>query len=456
MSDISLAPQQVGAVKSVASWFKSSSGFYSLFYLAGYAGTGKTTILPYLVDACGLDWSNVAFMAPTGKAAKVMTKKLQAMFGTQAVVAKTIHSQIYVPMRERVEMLRERVADLEHKLKSLNDSLHIGAGMSANDHQRLAIYDEEQLRLQRELEEAKHEFSEAQDESDGKGPRFILNPDSQIRTARLLVVDEASMVGESIAEDLATFGVPILAIGDPFQLPPVGDNPGLTIGDPDYFLTEIHRQAADNPIIRLSMDIRNGRSIRPGMMGEQVRIVSRRNDDWTLNPDYDAQVICGTHKKRWRLTADIREMCGYTSAAPMQWEPLMVCKNSKKIPALVNGSFVTCVSAPPDLYDGDAAFDLTIEDENGMQYAVRAYQGMFEEHQLRQKDAATADKFKAFDSKRRDEILDFGWVITAHKSQGSQWDNVVVHDESGVFRDDADRWLYTAVTRAAEELTIVI
>jgi exodeoxyribonuclease-5 len=134
----------------------------------------------------------------------------------------------------------------------------------------------------------------------------------------------------------------------------------------------------------------------------------------------------------------------------------MVCKNSKNAPALVNGSFVTCIDSPGDLYDGDASIDLTVEDEDGKQYKLRVNQGTFEEHHLRKREAATAAKYDAFDSKRFDEILDWGWVITAHKSQGSQWDNVIVHDESGMFRDDADKWLYTAVTRAAEELTVVI
>jgi exodeoxyribonuclease-5 len=455
--DFTLAPQQAEGVKTVSKWYRDAkTGLYKPdFYFGGFAGTGKTTVLPYIIDGCGLDWQSVAFLAPTGKAAKVMSKKLQAMYGTQAVVARTIHSQIYVPLRERVDALRELIHTLEERLKGIN-AAHVGRGMTDDDHMALAVYDQNLLETQQQLRDAQHAFDDAQRESEKSGPRFILNPDSQIKSARMIVVDEASMVGADIAEDLFSFGIPILSMGDPFQLPPVGDNPGLTVGEPDFFLTEIHRQAADNPIIRLSMDIRNGKSIREGLMGNQVRIVSRRNDKWTLNADYDAQVICGTNRKRWYLTGEIREMCGYTSTGPEEGEPLIVCKNSKKVPALVNGSFVTCIKSPGDLYDGDSSIDLTVEDENAMQYSLRVNQGTFEEHHLKQKDAATAEKYKAFDSKRRDEILDFGWVITCHKSQGSQWDNVIVHDESGTFRDDADRWLYTAVTRAAEELTVVV
>jgi exodeoxyribonuclease-5 len=84
-----------------------------------------------------------------------------------------------------------------------------------------------------------------------------------------------------------------------------------------------------------------------------------------------------------------------------------------------------------------------------------AYQGLFEEHLSKVKGAATASKSSAFRSRITDNHVDFGWVITCHKSQGSQWDEVIVHDESGVFREDADKWLYTAVTRTAGGLKLI-
>jgi exodeoxyribonuclease-5 len=84
-----------------------------------------------------------------------------------------------------------------------------------------------------------------------------------------------------------------------------------------------------------------------------------------------------------------------------------------------------------------------------------AYQGLFEEHVKREKNFATAAKPSAYRARINDNHVDFGWAITCHKSQGSQWDDVVVHDESGSFREAADQWLYTAITRAAERLVIV-
>lgn len=440
---------QTDAANKVRNWYRSAvHGDFEKFYLAGYAGSGKTSILPYLIEHCGLNWQDVAFSAPTGKAAKVLTGKLQAMYGDKSVVAKTIHSHIYTPLKARVEKLRDDILIAEKAIEDLKAIEHI------SDPAEFSVRMEAKTA---ELRQLKVDFDDAQRQARKNGPSFALNPESAVAKAKLIVVDEASMVGESLTDDLFTFGVPILAIGDPAQLPPVGDNPGLTIGNPDFFLSEIHRQAADNPIIRLSMDIREGKRLMPGtMMGDKVRIVRERDDQWTLNPDYDAQVICGTHKTRWIQTKKIRSMCGYETTVPCAGEPLIVCKNSKKIQTLVNGSFVECIDAPSQLWDGDASFSIKVRDELGMEYRMQVYQGMFEEHFLRQKDGATAAKFEAFDSKRSDEILDFGWVITAHKSQGSQWENVVVHDESGVFRDDAAKWLYTAATRAADELTVVV
>ena len=82
--------------------------------------------------------------------------------------------------------------------------------------------------------------------------RFVLAN----RRAKLVIIDECSMVGAELGRDLLSFGVPVLVLGDPAQLPPVEDAGFFTNGQPDIMLSEVHRQAADNPIIRLSMDVR--------------------------------------------------------------------------------------------------------------------------------------------------------------------------------------------------------
>lgn len=450
--DITPTDLQNKGSNTIARWYAENRGTESKFYLAGYAGSGKTSVLPFIIDNLGLTPQQVTFCAPTGKAAKVITGKLRSMYGDKSILARTIHSSIYMPARARVEALREMIATMEQELRAFSETV----GDFMGDPSGMAEFDKRVAEKRLAIEEKEEEFKIANREYKRNGPQFVLNMDAPIKDTKLIVVDEASMVGEEIANDLAMFGVPILAIGDPAQLPPVGDKPGLTASRPDFFFDEIHRQAADNPIIRLSMDIRNGKEIRPMTMGDRVRIVKRRNDEWTFNTDYDAQVLCGTHRKRWGLTKGIREACGYHGLAPQPDEPLIICKNSKKNPVLVNGSFVTCDQAPKELNEGDASFDMKITDENNDSYFINVYQGLFEEHQAKEQGYFSADQYAGFDAKRKSEHADFGWAVTVHKSQGSQWDRVIVHDESSVFRADAAKHLYTAVTRAAEELVLVL
>jgi exodeoxyribonuclease-5 len=63
-----------------------------------------------------------------------------------------------------------------------------------------------------------------------------------------------------------------------------------------------------------------------------------------------------------------------------------------------------------------------------------------------------------FDWKQRKpyDEFDYGYVLTVHKAQGSQWDDVVLFDESFAFPEHRERWLYTGVTRAAKRLTVVV
>jgi exodeoxyribonuclease-5 len=440
---VTLSNLQNKAIKSATEWFRNTvPGAESRFYLAGYAGSGKSTILPYMIEQAGIDVRDVAFCAPTGKAAKVMTTKLRSIYpGLEP--AKTIHSLIYRPGGAKAEQME---AKLEALHKSFEVKLEADPTFRATDEGKRLFADIKLL--QTELDAAYR---------DDEKPYFHLNLESTVREKRLIVVDEASMVGEHIAEDLLKFGVPVLAMGDPFQLPPVGDNPGLTEGEPDFFLHEIHRQAQDNPIIYMSMQIREGVIPRHGSLGGLVHVVRPRNDTYTLDIDYDAQVICGTHKKRWKLTKEIRKAMGYTTTGPCAGEPLIICKNSRKIPELVNGTFVWNLKDTGDLSDGNAVLPLDIEDEDtGLKHKIRSVQALFEEHSHREKNAHTCSSKAMFQAKKNEEHVDFGFVITGHKSQGSQWQNVIVHDESGAFREDNLKWLYTCCTRASEELVLVM
>lgn len=472
---VSLTDHQWDAVKKTIGWYKDASRVFAPidfrtnaegdeipiyetfegdmlgrgqdFFFGGFAGTGKTTVVPTIIEEMGISINEVAFVCPTGKAAKVLTGKLNA-FG-MAVVATTIHKLIYVPASEVAEALQCQIDSINAKLIPAKNMKEPFVEMPDGEFVTVA-------EAEKKVAALTFDFIGAIENS--SGPRFRRRPvDEFPPEIRLIVVDEGSMVGLNLATDLASYGRPILAFGDPGQLPPVGDEYGFDCENPDAFLTEIHRQAADNPIIELATMVREGKPLPLCNFGD-VKVVERRYDDVTLDMDRDAMILCGTHKKRWTLTKKIRDTLGFTETGPCEGEPLLVTKNSRKIPTLVNGSIVKCLTEHGDLTRGVASFPLTIEEDNFSKthHHITVAQPVFEELHARKQNAYSASPSAAFKAKKDHENLDFGYVLTVHKSQGSQWEDVVVHDESGAFRDAASRWLYTGITRSSDKLTVVV
>ncbi len=447
-----LSPHQGDAVRTVTARLK---GAYPepLTYIGGYAGTGKSTILPFILEDLGYEPSTVAFMAPTGKAAKIMRNKLKQQNYPKAVTS-TIHSAIYRAKPAPVSQLESELYDAQ-----MNRQKAIAAGADPKVILELTATIE---RMEVNLERAYRE-----DEIN-----FQLNTDSPITSAQVIVVDEASMVGKTMATDLMSFGVPIIAMGDPGQLPPVQDKAGLTAGAPDFFLTEIHRQAADNPIIMLATLARQGKELPlgqhkngagevraevmyrsdfdAGVLVDEAREVMERGLDRSELP----QVLVGMNKTRWRITRMFREGLPH---GPIAGEPLIVRKNNKQHPDLVNGTLATCVTDVVTLEPGKVTTEMSFEDEDGNAYAnKRVFQGLFEEHYTNKKNVFSADSRSAYKAKQQSVHLDWAWALTVHNFQGSQSDHVVLIDESSVFRDDCDKHLYTGITRAAETIKILV
>lgn len=431
---ITITSQQNDAIKTAAQWFKNWAG-QSHFSLEGYAGSGKSTILPHIIDACGLSEHQVAFCAPTGQAAKVMTTKLDG------AIASTVHSLIYTPKILPIEKLLSQVSILKLQYET---AVKEGKLTPA-----------QLLKSKEDWKMARKALNRAYDYDDG--PQFTLNVMSRIRKYRLIVCDEASMMNDLIASDLKAFNIPVLAMGDSGQLPPIEGSPGLLKGRPDFFLSEIHRQALDNPIIRLATMARQGEYIDYGDYGDGVLVVSKKDDKYTDDPELNSMVICGTHKKRWKLTKKVRAAYGYDEYYPCEGEPLLVCKNFRKNDTIlhVNGELVTCIEDATNMTHGDPSFRIKFEDEFSNKRSYEAYAGLFEEHQYRKRNKTSCQKEFAYKSRQNNLNIDWGWAITCHKSQGSQFESTVVHDESQVFREEANRWLYTALTRSSSKMVVV-
>ena len=276
-------------------------------------------------------------------------------------------------------------------------------------------------------------------DDDGETYKWLIDPDSQVKQAQLVIIDECSMVDQFLGEDLLSFGTPVLVLGDPFQLPPVKGAGFFTEHEPDQMLTEVHRQAEGNPIIRLSMEIRGGSRLQYGDYGA-VRVVDLGNVSTQEVVDAD-QVLVGTNKKRQQYNERLRELHGYKGVFPNEGERLVCLKNNREA-GLFNGSLWEFISSED--MDDEIKEIWVKADSSEHKVKARILNACFDG------DLTELD----WTEKRPYDEFTFGYALTVHKSQGSQWDSVYLFDQSGVFRDDAARWLYTGVTRAAERLTV--
>jgi exodeoxyribonuclease V len=398
--------EQQAAIAAVKRWLVGPDQVFRLF---GYAGTGKTELARHLAEqAEGL----VLFAAYTGKAAHILRQK-----GCDA--ASTIHKLIYVPY----EKSRERLHALQAQLKALPPAAA------------------ERAVLQTEIRRLKRELSQ---------PGFHLNDDSAVRDAELVVIDECSMVDLEMGKDVLSFGTKVLVLGDPAQLPPIQGGGFFTNGTPDVMLTEVHRQARDNPIIRLATELRQMRMPRYGRYGESA-IVDSVTDEDALAAD---QLLVGRNATRHRHNQKVRRLLEHEGTYPVPGDRVVCPRNNHEL-GLLNGSAweVKAVGGTKD-QASHPRLSITVSPleegflDNALQ--IEAWPQPFE-------CQGAEDKLKEMSYAHRRVVEEFayGYALTVHKAQGSQWENVIVFDESYCFREDKWKWLYTAVTRAQTRVTIV-
>ena len=393
---------QLAALGAVERWLNEQDK--QVFRIFGYAGTGKTTLAREFAAGRG---GKFLFGAFTGKAALVM--KRRGCWG-----ATTIHKMIYRPKEKSEQHLKE----LEAQFAACTDQ----------DRRR-------ELLAEIEMEN-----------ENLKRPAFSLNLDSEVRTASCVVVDEVSMIGESMGRDLISFGVPLLVLGDPAQLPPVADGGYFTEAEPDVMLTEIHRQAEGSPIIRLASLVRSGRALPLGSHegeGHEASLVLRRGTLTLkqLAEEFD-QVLCGKNATRRSINARFREAAGRKSHLPEPGDRLVCLRNNGTL-GLLNGSLWEVADSCILNEDRVGMSIVELDSESDVPLDVEAHRHHFEGREIPYWQRREADEF------------DFGYALTVHKAQGSQWPRVCLVDESAAFRQHAARWLYTGITRAEDHVTVV-
>lgn len=248
-----------------------------------------------------------------------------------------------------------------------------------------------------------------------------------------LIVDECSMLNEEIVEDLKASYKKILFLGDPAQLPPIGK--GEQVLKPDFVLTEVHRQGADSPILQWASKVRNG-VIPYREMNESDMFIVKKIDDITDDEMINAdQVIVGRNKTRHDINNYMRDLYGRTEKYPVKGDKMICLKNNNE-KGLVNGQTFTCER---DAYNQDSGLSQYYLDFCGGSHKV--WDGdIFEKPS------------KEYQYYSKQERVDYGYAITCHKAQGSEYDSIVIINES--WGKDKLNWLYTAITRGKKKVIL--
>jgi exodeoxyribonuclease-5 len=408
-SAVQLTEEQAAAIERVRDWFTAwhPTVHNKPFRLFGPAGTGKTTLARHIGPA--LNAKRVVFGTFTGKAARVLRSK--------GVPATTIHSAIYaLDFRTEKRARHRELASLIGEATYVNES---GDGMAVDDKHIAA--------MQAELDQLAAEL---------RRPAFTLNPMSDWAYADLIVLDEVSMVNEKIARDIESFGVPVLVLGDPAQLPPIEGGGHYTQATPDVLLETVHRQALESPVLALATHVRLGGSWADRLV--KVSLAEAMAAD---------QILVWKNATRWSLIRKIREKRGLPTASPRPGDRVMCLVNNKDL-GVFNGQQFEVM----DVEHEDGIWNLDLLDEDGR----RGWYG------------ATSDGFRGLEHEQaakrqgfyRGEIGLFTWAdaITVHKAQGSEWGSVYVVDQTHQMRKSTTAekraWAYTAISRASDKVTI--
>lgn len=408
-----LTDDQEWAIGRVTEWMVNAKGG-DIFRLYGLAGCGKTTCSVALKDVPHPTFNRpirVLFIAFTNRAVSILESK-------GCTPARTMHSVLYDV---------EEYSDEEKREVRLMKQAYLDAVLAGIPPEQRPPLPPSNKRVGFSLRD-----------KDGL--------DEQVKDYDVVAVDECSMIGQRDGANLLLLNKPIIGIGDPGQLKPVGDSPFFKRANPDVLLTEVLR--TDGDILHLAQHVREGGSfMNYGGSNNDFEIRRKALPEWF---DYD-QVICGIHDKRRAINEHVRGLRGYNSILPNEGEKLICVKNNKE-EGMLNGTLWTVTRS---IAEGDYAKMDLIEyaprkdpTDLEIRFDVSTHLGCF------QKDIK--DDTEMGVTYHRDSVLmTWGNAITTHKAQGSEWNSVLVFDDGHIFRDQTNEWRYTAVTRAAKKLAVV-
>lgn len=365
--------------------------------ISGYAGSGKSTLIKFIIAALGVDNDRVAYVAYTGKAATVLAEK-------GCPNATTAHKLLYYS-------------------KQMPDGKFIHKAR----------------------------------------PSWEIKYD-------IIVVDEVSMLPKSLWDLLVSHNVYVIACGDPFQLPPVDKTDTHDLLDnPHIFLDEIMRQAQESEIIQMSMLVREGKPL-PLFKGKEVQVISK-DELKTGMYSWADQILCATNRTRNEINAQMRAMNQLPSTpqegdkiislrnhwdeytnmgSPMTNGVIGTIKNLKKesirLPKyILEAGKIDTLIADIELDNGELFYNVCM-DYKSIVDGEKALNGKQEYLFVKNKTLPEEPPFE----------MAYGYAITVWKAQGSEWDNVLLFEESFPFdKVEHQKYLYTGITRAAKKIVIV-
>jgi len=367
---------QKAAIEAVVAWFR---GWHDRkhrkqsFFLAGFAGTGKTSVAQEIAERCG-GQLKVAFIAPTGKAASRLRQK-------GCKYAKTLHQFVYNVRGEDSE----------------GDPIFAAKG--------------------------------------SLGERPVL-----------VICDEASMVGEYDARTLLNHGIPVLGLGDTGQLQPVKAAPFFKKDSVDFMLTKIERNTGN--IVRASMFVREGKRL-PVREYDDVRVRQGAAPLDQLMEHYEENsvILCGYNSTRTFLNQKVRKARGYFEQLPMVGEKV-VCLFNQHAANFMNGEQGIVLG-----YDKAPDYEREDDDEDtGERIIIRSLTDGRNRTLKFNPQCFDPNEDIAGPARKATGAFDFGGALTIHKSQGSEWENVLLIEES--MRGNYAELMYTGITRAILRLTM--
>lgn len=390
---IELTNDQVYAIYDLENWWNGSGD--QVFEISGRPGSGKSFLIKYFIERIGLKYENVLFLAFMGKAASVLTRN--------GLPGKTIHSAIY-DFVERV----------------------------ARDEDGKVIFKENgKPKLEKSFELKTHL------------PKKI----------KLIVVDEGSMVDPKIGEDLLSFGIPVVVLGDLNQLPPVFGKP-FFLQNPNVVLRQIMRQAEDSPIIYLCNEILEGHRLNYGVYGSCA--VIRKNEITDFHWKHADVVITGTNRLRYNINNFFREEIHQIKKLEYPHiNEKIICRKNNGNQVIDDSIYLTNgTTGFVDYIYRDSFNGKTMKLDFRPDFSKSVYKGLqFDYKHMYARPGVVEDEnpYGFYYDK-----LEYAYAITCHSAQGSQWKNVLYLDEAFMNKEDMKKLRYTAISRAEEQIIIVI